>query len=96
MVIKYDKKGRILSCSTEERKASGKYILEVSDETLPEDFLEMFALGKYYVRKNKIAENKKFKRPAATEMPFVQLTNEVVQKTKKRSKNQKSRKRREE
>jgi hypothetical protein len=63
MEIKYDKKGRILSCSRLKGIERGKQIIELADNDLPEDFFARFAFGKYIVKKGKIVENPEFIPP---------------------------------
>jgi hypothetical protein len=94
MVIKYDKTGHILSCHADEIMVKGKNTLRVSDKTLPEDFLTMFALGKYFVRKGKIVENKKYRPPEAIKIPSLQFFDKPVRKDKRGDKIRKSKKKR--
>jgi len=64
MDIKFDKKsGRILSCTIEGKIAKTGEVLTVDETMLPEDFIAMFPLGKYLVKKGEIIENPKFVMP---------------------------------
>jgi hypothetical protein len=68
MIIRYDDKGRVLSCTVDSWAAdghAGDRVLRVADDELPEDFLATFALGKYVVRRQKVVENKDFAPPDA-------------------------------
>ena len=86
MDIKYDEKGRILSCSTVKKVERGKNILKVPEKALPEDFLATFALGKYRVSKGKIVENKNFIPPDEdAEISFLELAPGIPQKPKKKT-----------
>jgi hypothetical protein len=86
MEIKFDNKGRIVSCSIKEKEKKGKYILNIQEDKLPADFLATFALGKYFVHNGKIVKNKKFRLPKMAELPFSNFLTETQKKPRKSAK----------
>ncbi len=55
--------GRILSCTIEGKIERAEDVLTINDAALPKDFVAMFPLGKYLVKKGAIVESKKFVMP---------------------------------
>lgn len=52
--------GQILSCVIEGKITKTDDVITIANSDLPKDFLVMFSLGKYLIKKGKIVENKKF------------------------------------
>jgi len=64
MDIKFVKEsGRILSCVIEGKVEKSDDVIRVANDVLPKDFLAMFPMGKYLVRRGKIVENMKLGIP---------------------------------
>lgn len=60
MQVKYDSKGRVLSCGAGEFPGRGQKVVEIPDDDLPDDFLARFAVGKYVIRDGQLTRNPEF------------------------------------